>query len=161
MRTNEQKSHRIPHGLYKSASGLVRRAPYSESCRDEIRKVLGSLRRDWAWYRAVEAACKCYGMDFETSQPAETIKKVGEAKPETAWLCMQQGGSTTEWYAYTAADLDDIDAFRRDCWEKGAYSTTDPIEIPAGLLEDRSVVMELAEGIAISVSKTMLDKLFP
>lgn len=75
---------------------------------------------------------------------------------EKAWLCLQQGGSSTEWYAYASADLAEVETFRRDCQENGAYSTTCSVEIPAEALGNRVLLFDIAEAVANAVSNQIV-----
>lgn len=46
------------------------------------------------------------------------------------YVVLQQGGSSAEMYVHVHDSLHDANADRKEC-EKGAYKTSEPIEVPA------------------------------
>ena len=56
------------------------------------------------------------------------------AKLKTNYLVVQQGGSSTEFYIHALSTLRQVERYRKSC-DRAAYATSEPIEVPAALVE--------------------------
>lgn len=87
--------------------------------------------------------------DLQPDLP-ETLPKAddaAEAEPGCAFVVVQQGGSSSEVYIHAASTHADAEAFREEC-ERGAYETSDVIEVPAVLAAHGETLYEVLEAVA-------------
>ncbi|WP_128645077.1 hypothetical protein [Rhodococcus sp. BS-15] len=63
-----------------------------------------------------------------------------------AFVVIQEGGSSTEFYVSAWGSVDEAEAHRISCRNDGAYRTTEPVEMPDGTDWDalENVVQSLA-----------------
>lgn len=79
----------------------------------------------------------------EAGMPAEP------AEPEsgTAFVVVQQGGSSLEVYIHASSTRQEAEAFREEC-ENGAYETSEIIEVPGALAAHGESLYEVLEAVA-------------
>lgn len=77
----------------------------------------------------------------------EVIAKADEDATKSAFLVIQEGGSSMEMYAHGHDTLEDADADRFSCRDNGSYRTSEVIEVPETLASHPDF-WEIAEQIA-------------
>jgi hypothetical protein len=70
--------------------------------------------------------------------------------PQEVILVVQQGGSTREMYIHTFDTLGQANKFRKSAWDKGAYSTSEPLTVPVGI-EDYIVEIQSIISAALDL----------
>jgi hypothetical protein len=93
-------------------------------------------------------------MDLDHAR--EVIAKADEDATKSAFLVIQEGGSSMEMYAHGHDTLEDAEADRFSCRDGGSYRTSEVIEVPETLASHPDF-WDIAEQIA----KAALDVDYP
>lgn len=72
------------------------------------------------------------------------------------FIVIQQGGSSMERYLSVQDSQEEAEAFKKDCWDNGAFHTSDVIPVPQVVCEaltsltdeQRGAVFDFMEAIA-------------
>ncbi|TXH16597.1 MAG: hypothetical protein E6R03_05215 [Hyphomicrobiaceae bacterium] len=67
------------------------------------------------------------------------------SKRKHGYIVIQQGGSSSELYLHAFDTLSEVRQYRKSC-DNAAYETSEPVEVPLRLLDDKEFV-DIAEAI--------------